>query len=31
MAKTIKDLGGRFDLVKSELQKHKNDLTLLMK
>lgn len=31
MAKTITDLGGRFDLVKSELQKHKNDLALLMK
>jgi hypothetical protein len=31
MAKMVTDLGGRFDLVKSELQKHKNDLALLMK
>jgi hypothetical protein len=31
MAKFTTDLGGKFDLVKSELEKHKNDLRFLLK
>jgi RNase P protein component len=31
MAKVVTNLGGKFDLVKSELEKHKNDLNFLMR